>query len=110
MSQPRILPNYPVPLNLAGNTHSAWYRYFNDLNQGVAPSEELVIVATGSPFTYQAPQGGMVIVSGGTVSAITFTRAATYNTGQTAGSFPVSAGDSITVTYSVLPTIIFAPQ
>ena len=107
--QYRVLPNYPVPLAQGGNTHSAWYRWMNDVNQGTPASQELVIVATGSPFAYQAKQGGSVIVSGGTVSQIDFTRNGTYNTGQTSGSFSVAAGDKITVTYSVMPTIVFAP-
>jgi len=92
------------------NTQSVWYRFFNQLWTGVPPSAETAIAVTASPFTYAAPKRGFVIVNGGTVSLIKFTRSASYTTGQTQGVFPVSSGDMLTVTYSALPTMTFVPQ
>ena len=46
----------------------------------------------------------------GTVTAITITRAGvTWTTGQLAGTFPVSAGDVIAWTYTVVPTAFYLP-
>lgn len=109
MTQYRILPNYPVPLSQGGATQASWYRFWNDINQGTPSSQELTLTPTGSPFTYQATQGGFLVVSGGTISSIVFTRVGSYTLGTVAGAFPMAAGDQITVSYSMVPTIVFAP-
>ena len=68
------------------------------------------ITPGASPYTYTASVAGTVFVSGGTVSAITFTRSSsTIPTGFLAGAIPLRAGDSVTVTYSAAPTMNFAP-
>lgn len=68
------------------------------------------ITVGASPFTYTAPENGTVIVNGGTVSVVAFSRQGTLvGTGMTAGMFPVSIGDSIRVTYSVAPNVRFVP-
>lgn len=70
------------------------------------------ITVGASPYTYQASFDGAVIVNGGTVSAIAFSRDGTtfFTTGATFGMFPVSRGDSIKTTYTVVPTMTFAPR
>ena len=68
------------------------------------------VAPTGSPFTYKAPFPGFVILTSGTVSDVSITRAATtVTTGQTAGLFPVSRFDSLVVTYTGAPTMKFVP-
>jgi len=66
-------------------------------------------VAVGaSPFTYTAPFNGHVLVTGGTVSAISLIRqSATFATGLTSGFIPVSRLDQVKVTYSSTPTMNF---
>jgi hypothetical protein len=112
MSSPqyRLPPTYEEKLIQSGNTSSAWYRFMQAMHLGIAPNQEVGITVKASPFTYIAPQGGFVIVNGGTVSKIQFTRTGTYTTGQTAGLFPVSLGDQIIVTYSGTPTMTFVSQ
>ena len=70
------------------------------------------ITVTASPFAYTAAAAGTVVVSGGTVSAITLKRGApaAIAVGETSGVIPVSAGDIVTTTYSVLPTMSFVPR
>lgn len=70
------------------------------------------ITVTASPFAYTAPSAGTVVLSGGTVSAVTLKRGApaAISMGETAGVVPVSAGDIVTTTYSVLPTMSFVPR
>lgn len=70
------------------------------------------ITVGASPYAYTAPAAGMVVVSGGTVSAITLKRGApaAISVGETSGIIPVSAGDIVSTTYSVLPTMSFVPR
>lgn len=105
------LPNYPVPLQDRGITSKDWYFFFAGLFKGLAPAAEVPVVVGASPFTYNPSVKGTVIVSGGTVSAIAFSRDGTtfYSTGQTAGMFTLNAQDRLRVTYTVLPTLTFVP-
>ena len=67
-----------------------------------------------SPYTYQNTSGrpGDMIVSGGAVSAIAFSRdnATFYSVGIVSGIFPLSAYDFLRVTYTVAPTMTFIPR
>ncbi len=67
------------------------------------------ITVGASPYVYTATTRGAVAVSGGTVSAASLTRGSAV-TLPIAGLFPVSAGDTITVTYTVAPTMTFVPS
>lgn len=62
----------------------------------------------GSPFAYKADQPGQMIITGGTISALTLTRGAA----SIAVTSPVylSVGDIVTVTYTVAPTVTFVPR
>lgn len=109
MTTPRALPTYTQPLTQGQNLAQSWYRWMHDTDVGTPPSAEASVTVTTSPFVYQAPKKGFLIITGGTVSNIQFTRTGTYSTGQTQGTFPVSLGDKVTVTYSGAPTITFVP-
>ena len=67
-----------------------------------------------SPYTYQNTSGrpGDMIVSGGAVSAIAFSRnnATFYTVGVVSGVFSLSAYDFLRVTYTVAPTMTFIPR
>jgi len=112
IKQYRQAPTYDQPIAVGNNTHPSWYRFFQSLQVGTPPQAESSITVTTSPFTYTASMGGFVIVHGGTVSQISFSRTSgtSYITGQTTGTFPVSAGDSIIITYSGAPTVTWVPQ
>lgn len=105
------LPNYPVPLITGGRTESAWYRFWAGLFNGLAPAAEVPVTLGASPYVYSAPVKGFVIVSGGTVSAVEFSRDGVtfYSYGVTAGPFPLNAADRIRITYTVAPTVTFVP-
>ncbi|TGB34395.1 hypothetical protein [Burkholderia thailandensis] len=70
------------------------------------------ITVGASPFSYTATSAGTVVISGGTVSAVTLKRGtpAAISVGETGGVVPVSAGDIVTVTYSAAPTMDFVPR
>lgn len=74
---------------------------------GTLPS---AITVGSSPFTYQASSSHaeQIMVSGGTVSAIEFSRDNTtfYVIGQVSGPVMLAPSDRLRVTYSGLPTLI----
>ena len=80
-------------------------------NSTVAPSD---ITVTASPFTYQNTTAfnGDVIISGGTVSDIEFTRDSTtfYTVGFIEGVLRLSPSDRVRVTYTVAPTMTYVPR
>lgn len=106
------LPNYRQAIQERGTTDRAWYSLFSDLWNRKPPSAESAVSVGTSPFTYTAVRGGFVIVQGGTVSLVQFSRDGLTNhtTGATQGCFPLSQGDSLIVTYSVAPSMTFVPQ
>jgi hypothetical protein len=105
-------PTYDTKLLEGSTTSKVWYFFWQALSVGNPPGPESALVVTASPFTYQATQKGFVIVSGGTVSLIQFSRTpgVNYATGETAGVFPLSAGDRLIITYTVAPTVTFVQQ
>lgn len=106
------LPSYNQPLEVNRFTSKDWYFFWAGLFRGLAPGFESPVTVGASPFTYSASAKGSVIVFGGTVSQIRFSRDGTtfYNVGATAGMFTLNASDRLEVTYSVLPTMTFVPQ
>lgn len=80
-------------------------------NAAVLPSN---ITVTASPMTYQNATGynADVIISGGTISSIEFTRdnVTFYTTGLTTGVITLSPSDRVRVTYSVAPTMTLVPR
>jgi len=109
MSANRAVPSYEQPISKREITQSVWYRFFQDIDNGVPHGPEITLTLGASPYTYQATIAGNLLIKGGTVSAVQVTRAATVLTGLTAGYFPLSAGDLLTITYTGLPTAVFYP-
>lgn len=109
MSNFRQIPTYETALGGKQTTRS-WFRWFQDQHNGLPKGAEMTVAAGGSPFTFTAPSGGYIILRGGTVSAVSVTRTVTTLTGQTAGIFPLSQGDQLTVTYTGLPVMVFVPS
>lgn len=107
------LPDFSTPLATKGTTSSSWMRFWQGLFSGAPTGNVSVVTVAASPFTYAAPFGGTLIINGGTVTQVQYSRDGGnfYVTGQTAGMFPVSQGDQLVVTYSVgPPTAIFVPR
>lgn len=106
------IPNYREPMSEKGATGRTWYQFMVDVWKGKPPASEGSVIPTSSPFTYTAQTKGFLIVQGGTVSLVQFSRNGTtnYSTGQTQGTFPLSQGDSLIVTYSVTPILTWVPQ
>lgn len=113
MTSTRPVPNLNAPIGIArgAKVHllEPWVQFFQQFVQN-APTVVNATVGT-SPFSYTPNQNGTVIVSGGTVSLIQLIRGAisiTIATSTTDPSvIPVSIGDTVKVTYTVLPTMQF---
>ena len=105
------LPTFNQQILEGGRTSRVWYFFFQGLWNGIPPGAESKVVVTASPFGFIAPRGGFLIVQGGTVSSVSFSRdgITPHATGQTAGMFPLSKGDTLTVTYSSVPNLTFVP-
>lgn len=108
--QYRTVPYYDTPLDVKGNTHRSYYRWFQDMDNGLPPAKESSVTPTGSPFVYLAPRRGYLIVTGGTVQAVAFSRSGTfYNMGQTTGCYPLNQNDQLQITYTSAPTLTWVP-
>lgn len=105
------IPLFTTPLIDRGVINKDWFFFWTGLFTGIAPEPEVGIAVGASPFLLTAVRGGFVIVQGGTVSLIEFSRDGVtfYNTGQTSGCIPVGKSDLIRITYSVLPNVTFVP-
>jgi hypothetical protein len=110
-SQFNLVPTYQVPLTIDRQTSRDWYFFWAGLARGLPPENESPVTLGASPAIYSATRKGSLIVSGGTVSFIEFTRNGTnyYNTGATSGMFTVNASDVLRITYTVAPTVTFVP-
>ena len=110
-SQFNLVPTYQVPLIVDRQTTRDWYFFFTGLFRGLPPENESPVTLGVSPATYSATRKGSVIVSGGTVSLIEFTRNGTdyYDVGATSGMFTVNASDVLRITYAVAPDVVFVP-
>lgn len=107
----RTVPTYTEQLTPGSHNNSKWYRYFQQNEVGTPPSSETVVPAISSPFSYTATAKGFLIVSGGTVTSIMFSRTAGtfYLTGQTSGTFPMAQNDVLKITFSSKPTVVWVP-
>jgi hypothetical protein len=68
-----------------------------------------IVTIGASPFTFQAPFDGMLAISGGAVSFISLSRDG-VNFYPVSATVPVSRLDSVQVTYSAAPTMVFFPR
>lgn len=103
-------PTLPAIDPKSGKFGSVWYQFLTRLAQLTAESPMTAPAVGASPFTFTAGTIGHMFVTGGTVSSIVLTRSGTSITCQANQFIPMAAGDTITVTYSVAPTMTFVPS
>lgn len=111
-NQVNNLPSYDQPLSTKEWTSKDWYLFWANVYTGI-PSDAISNITVGaSPFSYTAPLGGFVLLTGGTVSAVELSRDGTtyYTFPTTSGQFIVASGDVLRVTYTVLPTMVMVPK
>jgi hypothetical protein len=105
------LPVYPQPLIEGQLTASPWYFFWQGMFQGLPPGAESPVTPGASPYVYTAAVKGFMLITGGTVSLVEFSRDGTtfYSYGSTSGQFTINAADRLRVTYTVAPTMTFVP-
>lgn len=92
-----------------GNTQFTrpWFLFLQSVNDSLPANDKPIVITVGaSPFAYMAPTTGTLVINGGTVSLINYTRSG-VNVTMTGGVIPISSGDTVTVTYSVVPSMTF---
>jgi hypothetical protein len=110
-SQNNRIPNFGIPLVNGGVTQRDWYFFWDGLYRGLPPANVAEPALEASPMVYSALIRGSLIVQGGAVSLVEFSRDGLdwYDTGQTQGMFPLSAADQLRITYSSAPNLTFVP-
>ena len=110
-------PTFGLPSRLlrlvkddAGLPHETWYQFFIRLAQLSAERPIEAISVGVSPFVFTARTIGHVFITGGTVSARSLGRSGVALAVPSDIFIPVAANDTVTVTYSVLPTMTFIPS
>lgn len=69
------------------------------------------ITPGASPYTYRTQQEGTLSIVGGTISAISLTRAGvSVSLAVSTPMIPLSPGDAVTITYTVAPTLELIPR
>lgn len=114
------LPNISAPLarvEVSSNGRKFYGDAFlippwnNFLQQFVQdPPAVMDIDLTGSPFTITPNALGTLIITSGTISNITLTRGNTDIVLTGEKIIPIRLTDTVTITYSVLPTVQFLPN
>ncbi len=111
MSQYNVLPNVNIPLMIGQYISKDWYFYWAGLFRGLPPGNVEPLTVGASPYIYTAPAKGFLIITGGSVSMIEFSRDGNtfYDMGATAGSFPLAASDQLRITHTGAPDVAFVP-
>lgn len=114
------LPNQILPPNNAlvddrGVIASNWWRFLlNVSNQamGVNQTPPGTVTPTASPFIFTTPAQGTLLVSGGPVTLIEYSKDGTtwYPMGVTNGPLHLVPNDRVRITYSNAPAVTFFPQ
>ena len=74
MSTLNRIPTYTEPLETGKATTRGWYTFWLGLLQGQPMGSPTGIVPGVSPYSYVAPLGGTVVLSGGTVTKVEVSR------------------------------------
>jgi hypothetical protein len=93
-----------------GAWESFWYQWVVRISQLSAERPIAPVTVGASPFVYTASTIGNIFVSGGTVSSIVLKRSGVSLTVPENIFIPVAADDTVTVTYTGLPTMTFVPS
>lgn len=102
LQQPMVDPKTGIPT-------SPWQRFLQHL-QDQPPAIDNPL-AGPSPFSYTLSTDGALVISGGTVSLVEYSRArVTFTLPFVSGIIPASMGDTIVITYTVAPTLWFIPR
>lgn len=106
-------------LDANGKVNPVWWNFLLTLlnrtggASGASAGPPLVVSLSGSPFLFTAPSNGSLIVAGGGVSNMQYSRpgSAFLDVGQFYAPFPLNQDDQVRITYiSPAPTVVFLPR
>lgn len=109
-------PQYTAPfVNSNGVISQIWYYLLLTLYnrtggaQGSQPNDFVKLSPAGTLFSYVATVAGNVWISPGSAVTVSINRNGTVINGGTVtqGIFPLSVGDTIILSYSLVPTVYF---
>jgi hypothetical protein len=110
-------PSYPFVDPTTGTINPAWLQCLIALYgrtggaSGNASKAAVDVSLEPSPFSYEAPQLGAAIVSGGGVIRLEINNGnGWYSTGSWYGLFPLGAGAKLRMTYVGSPSLTFIPE
>jgi hypothetical protein len=105
------LPDFGLAaVDKEGKFSAAWQRGLTRLAQLTAARKIAAVSPGASPFTYTATTIGNLLITGGNVSAVLLTRGLQSAACPVSGFIPMAAKDSVTITYTVAPTLTFVPN
>lgn len=84
-----------------------WASFFQQFTQQAPAVQELVL--TASPFLITPNTKGNFIITGGTISNVSLIRGPIIINVTGEKIIPISIGDTLSITYSVLPVVQFLP-
>jgi hypothetical protein len=122
--QAKVIEDAPILVDVIaqGKVTDLWRSWFKQITAQLNRTSPVTqggsravqtLTPGASPWTFQSPFGGDVrlLVSGGTVSSIQFSRdnVTYYPVGVTAGQITLSQNDFLKITYTVVPTVTAVP-
>lgn len=99
---------YVKVLSAAGFFATPWVLWLQQFGQ--QPSAPSQVVVGASPFTYTASGSGNLVISGGTITGVTFIRGPSSVSLGTIRTIPMANADVATVAFTGTPTAIFIPS
>lgn len=104
LNAPIVTVKGPKGEILRGIVVPPWNSFFQQFTQ--KPLDVQDVIVGSSPFLFTPNVIGQVVIRGGTISLVRLIRGTTAIT-MTERTILVSIGDSVEITYSVLPTVQF---
>lgn len=110
-----ILPPTNALVDSRGVMATNWWRYFLNVgNQAMGTNETspATVAVSASPFVFTTPAQGTLLVSGGPVTLIEYSKDGItwYPTGAVGGPIQLVPNDQVRITYSNAPNLTFFPR
>ncbi len=111
----KILPPDNQLVDNRGVIYTNWWRFLlNVSNQAMGTNQTVpsTVTAGPSPYVFTTPAQGMLLVAGGPVTLIEYSKDGEtwYPTGVTQGQIQMSPNDHLRITYMNAPTLTFFPR
>lgn len=104
----QTFPTASVPITQSGLAiNRSWLLWLQQF--ALQPAAPLPVSVGVSPFTYVASGTGNLVISGGAITSVTFTRRPSVVSLGTIRTVPMSNADMVSVGFTGSPTAVFIP-